>query len=181
MFESFRKVTPALKQTSPAYQVASFVRSHQLVIGLLLVFFGVSDLWFIMPNLYGTFPGFYVNWQVFYFYMPEWRLTIPVLLVMTLIGTLILSVYCISDIQATRVDYKEHAAILVTALGFAYLVLGAWPLWNQSYQWAWQQEIANYGSLLALLLYAGSLVIFLIGAASLYIHSKIYRQKHSET
>jgi hypothetical protein len=180
MFESLRKVTPALKQTSPAYQAASFVRSHQLVIGLLLVFFGVSDLWFIMPNLYGTFPGFYVNWQAFYFYMPGWALTIPVLLVMTLIGTLMLSVYCISDIQATRVDYKEHAAILVTALGFAYLILGAWPLWNQSYQWAWQQEIANYGSLLVLLLYAGSLVAFLIGGASLYIHSKIYHQRHPE-
>ena len=145
------------------------------------MFFGVSDLWFVIPNLYGTFPGFYVNWQAFYFYMPEWTFAIPVLLVMTLIGTLMLSVYCINDIQPARVDYKEHAAIFVTGLGFAYLVLGAWPLWNQSYQWAWQQEIANYGSLLALLLYVGSLVVFLIGAASLYIHSKIYRQKHSET
>ena len=170
---------PALKQTSPAYQIAAFVKSHQLIIGLLLVFFGVSDLWFVMPNLYGT-TSFYVNWQAFYFYMPEWTFTIPVLLVMTLIGTLMLSVYCISDIQPARVDNKEQAAILVTALGFAYLVLGAWPLWNQSYQWAWQQEIANYGSLLALLLYAGSLVAFLTGATSLYIHSKIYHQKHPE-
>ena len=160
--------------------MASFVKSHQLIIGLLLVFFGVSDLWFVMPNLYGTFPGYYVNWQAFYFYMPEWTFTIPVLLVMVLIGTLMLSVYCISDIQPARVDNKEHAAILVTALGFAYLVLGAWPLWNQSYQWAWQQEIANYGSLLALTLYAGSLVAFLTGATSLYVHSKIYHQKHLE-
>jgi hypothetical protein len=172
-------VTPDLKRTNPAYQAASFVKSHQLIIGLLLVFFGVSDLWFIMPNLYGT-TGFYMSWQVFYFYMPEWIFTIPILLVMTLIGTLMLSVYCISDIRSARVDYKEHAAILVTALGLAYLVLGAWPLWNQPYQWAWQQEIANYGSLLALLLYAGSLVAFLTGAASLYIHSKMYHQKHPE-
>jgi len=160
--------------------VASFVKSHQLIIGSLLIFFGVSDLWFIMPNLYGTFPGYYVNWEAFYFYMPEWTFTVPILLVITLIGTLMLSVYCISGIQPAGVDNKEHAAILVTALGFAYLVLGAWPLWNQSYQWAWQQEIANYGSLFALALYAGSLVAFLTGATSLYIHSRIYHQEHPE-
>jgi hypothetical protein len=180
MLGSFRKVNPALKQTSPAYQVASFVRSHQLTIGLLLVFFGVSDLWFIMPNMYGTFPGYYVNWQVFYFYMPEWTYTIPILLVMSLIGTLMLTVYCIRDIQPAGVDNKEHAAVLVTALGFTYQVIGAWPLWNQPYPWAWQQQIANYGNLLVLPLFIGSLFALITGAVSLYIHSRIYHQKHPE-
>ena len=114
---------PALK-TNPANKAASFVKGHQLIIGLLLVFFGVSDLSFVMPNLYGTFRGFYVNWQVFYFYLPEWRLTIPVLLAMALIGTLMLTVYCVRDIGAERIDNKEYAAVLVSSLGFAYLVLG---------------------------------------------------------
>jgi hypothetical protein len=180
MLESCRKVEPALKQKSSAYQVASFVKSHQLIIGLLLVFFGVSDLWFILPNLYGTLPRFYVNWQVFYFYMPEWTFTIPILLVMSLIGMLMLTVYCISDIQPARVDNKEQAAILVTALGFAYQVVGAWPMWNQQYPFPWQQQIANYGNLLVLPLFAGSLLALMIGAVSLYIHSKIYHQKHPE-
>jgi hypothetical protein len=171
-------VKPALKQTNPAYKAASFFKSHQLIIGLLLVFFGVSDLWLVMPNLYGTFRGFYVNWQAFYFYMPEWVFMVPALLVMALVGTLMLTVYCVRDISPARPENKEHAAFLVTALGFAYLVLGAWPMWTQSYPWAWQQEIANYGNLLVLPLFAGSLIALTIGGASLYVHSRIYHQKY---
>jgi hypothetical protein len=173
-------VKPALKQENPAYKAASFLKGHQLIIGLLLVFFGVSDLSFVMPNLYGTFHGFYVNWQIFRFYMPLWVLTIPFLLVMALVGTLILTVYCIKDIQPARLDYKEHAAVLVTALSFTYLVIGAWPLWTQPYPWAWQQEIANYGNLLVLLLFVGSLLALVAGAFSLYFYSGIYHQKHPE-
>jgi len=171
-------VKPALKKINPAYKASSFVKSHQLIIGLLLVCFGVSDLWFVMPNLYGTFHGFYVNWQAFYFYMPEWVFTVPILLIVALIGTLMLTAYCIRDIQAARVDNKEHAAVLVTALGFTYLIIGAWPMWTQSYPWAWQQEIANYGNLLVLPLFAGSLFALIVGAVSLYIHSRIYHQKY---
>ena len=169
---------PALKQNNPAYKAATFVKGHQLIIGLLLVFFGVSDLSFVMPNLYGTFHGFYVNWQTFRLYMPLWVLTIPVLLGMALAGALMLTVYCIRDIQPSRPDYKEHAAVLVTALSFTYLVIGAWPMWTQPYPWAWQQEIANYGNLLVLPLFVGSVFVLITGATSLYIHSRIYHQKH---
>ena len=108
--------------------------------------------------------------------MPEWTYTVPLLLMMALVGTLILSIYCIRGIEAAVVDNKEHAAFLVTALGFAYLVVGAWPLWTQSFPWAWQQEIANYGNLLVLPIFAGSLFAFITGAVSLYIHSRIYHQ-----
>jgi hypothetical protein len=38
-------------QTNPVYQMANFVKEHQLIIGLLLIFFGVADLWFITPNM----------------------------------------------------------------------------------------------------------------------------------
>jgi len=99
---------------------------------------------------------------------------------MALFGTLMLTVYCVRDIQPTVVDNKEHAAVLVTALGFAYLVLGAWPMWTQSYPWAWQQEIANYGNLLVLPLFAGSLIALIAGSVSLYIHSRIYHQKYPD-
>jgi hypothetical protein len=173
-------VKRALKQTSPASQVASFVKSHQFIIGLLLVFFGVSDLWFILPNLYGTLPDLYVNWRVIYFFMPEWATTIPILLILSLIGTLMLSVYCVRDIQPARPDNKELAAMLAVALGFTYQVIGAWPLWNQQYPWPWQQQIANYGNLIVLPVFIGSLLALIVGAASLYIHSKIYHQKHPE-
>jgi hypothetical protein len=173
-------VKTELKQTSPAYKAASFFTGHQLIIGLLMVLFGVSDLWFVMPNLYGTFHGYYLNWQIFHLYLPLWTFTIPILLVMALIGTLILAVYSIKDIRPARVDYREHAAVLVTVLAFTYLVIGAWPLWTQHYPWAWQQEIANYGNLLVLALFAGSLLTLMIGTVSLYIHSRIYHQKHPE-
>jgi hypothetical protein len=173
-------VKPALKQTSPVHQAASFVKGHQLAIGLLLVFFGVGDLWFILPNLYGRLPDLYVNWQVFYFYVPQWTLIIPIVLVLTLVGTLMLTVYCIRDISPARVDNKEHAAVLVVALGFTYQVIGAWPLWNQQYPFPWQQQIANYGNLLVLPLFAGSLLALITGAVSLYIHSTIYHKKHPE-
>lgn len=160
--------------------MASFFARHQLIVGLLLVFFGVSDLWFVLPNLHGTFQGFNVSWEIPRFYLPQSTFMIPLLSAMTLVGTLLLSVYCIRGIAPGEVDNKEHAAFLVAALGFTYLVIGAWPLWSQSYFWPWQQEIAAYGNLLVLPLYAGSLFAFAAGAASLYIHSRIYRQQHPE-
>lgn len=144
------------------------------------MFFGVSDLWFIMPNLYDTYAGYYVNWQAFYLFMAEWTFTIPLLLMMALIGTLMLTVYCVRDIQPARIDNKEYAAILVTALGFTYQVIGAWPLWSQPYPWPWQHIIAKYGNLLVLPLFAGSLLALITGGVSLYIHSNIYHQKHPE-
>jgi hypothetical protein len=144
----------------------------------LLVFFGVADLWFVMPNMYAGLQGNWphVDWRFFYFYMPQWSFTVPILLSMTLVGTLLLSLYSITSIQPGRVDNKQNAAILVTALGFTYQVIGAWPLWNQSYAWQWQAEIAKYGNLLTFPLFIGSLIVLIIGAASLYKHSKIYHQ-----
>ncbi len=166
----------ANSQANYAYQMVKFVKNHQLSIGLLLTIFGVADLWFIMPNIWSSAA----NWQGFYILVPEWSFTVPILFIISLIGTIILCVYSIRDIQPERMDNKEHAAILVTALGFTYQVIGAWPLWNQPYPWPWQQEIADYGNLLVLPLFIGSLLALIIGAASLYIHSKIYHEKHPE-
>ena len=87
-----------------------------------------------------------------------------------------LSVYCIRGVKRGNVDNKEHAAVLVTALGFTYLVVGAWPMWTQLYPWPWQEEIANYGSFLVFPLFAGSLIALFTGVASLYIHSRIYHE-----
>lgn len=168
-----------LKQTSAISQAASFVKSHQFIIGLLLVFFCIGDLVFILPNLYGMLPHWWVSWQIIYFYMPEWIALVPALFIFGLVGTLILSVYCITDIQPNRLDDKEHAAVLVAGLGFTYQVVGAWPFWNQSYPWPWQMQIARYGNLLILPLFAGSLIALIVGATSLYLHSRIYHQKNT--
>ena len=166
----------ANSQANYAYQMVKFVKNHQLSIGLLLTIFGVADLWFIMPNIWSSAA----NWQGFYLLMPQWSVTVPILFIISLIGIIILCVYSIRDIRPERIDYKEHAAILVTALGFTYQVIGAWPLWNQAYPWPWQKEIANYGNFLVLPLFIGSLLALVIGAASLYLHSKIYHEKHPE-
>jgi hypothetical protein len=165
----------AYSQQNYKNMTAEFFKLHQFSIGLLVVFFGIADLWFVMPNMYAGLVGdWHVDWRSLNLYNPLWNFTVPFLLVMTLIGTLILSNYCIKGIRPEKVDNKQNAAILVTVLGFTYQVVGAWPLWNQWYPWPWQAEIAKYGNWLVFPLFIGSLVILIIGAISLYKHSKIY-------
>ena len=170
-----------LDQKNRLNAFADFVKAHQFAIGFLMVFLAVADLWFVMPNMYPSLPDWRVGTQFFVFSMPEWIFTVPAMLVICLIGTLMLSIYGLRDIQSGRVDNKEKAAVLATALGFTYQVIGAWPFFNQGYPWPWQQLIARYGNLLVLPLFFGSLLALIVGAASMYIHSKIYRQKHPET
>ena len=173
----------ASSQKNYAYLMAESVKRYLSAIGFGLVFFGVADLWFVMPNLYagliGDWPN--VDWRFIHFYMPQWRITVPILLIMTLSGTLMLSLYCIRGIKTQSGNNKQYAAILVTALGFTYQVIGAWPLWNQQYAWPWQAEIARYGNWLVFPLYIGSLIALIVGAGSLYFHSKIYKQKNTKS
>jgi hypothetical protein len=172
-------VKPPLKETSLANQMYAFAKRHQFSIGLLIIFFSVADLWFVFPYMYAGLAGdWHVNWRFFYFFMPEWEYTVPLLLVMSLSGAFILCAYCIKDIKREKAGNKEYAAIVATALGFTYQVIGAWPLWNQWYPWPWQAEIARYGNLLIFPLFIGSLLNLMVGAASLYLHSKIYHEKH---
>ena len=98
-----------------------------------------------------------------------------------IVGTVGLCAYSIRGININVADNKEHVAILLTACGFTYQVIGAWPLGNPvSFPWQWQKDIANSGAVLAWMLYILSLATLLIGAASLFIHSRIYHQKHPD-
>ena len=167
----------AYSQQNYKNMMVESVKRYQLSIGLLLVFFGVADLWFVMPNMYAGLVGdWHVDWRSLNLYKPQWNFTVPFLLITTLIGTLILSLYCIRGIKPGSVDNKQNAAILVTVLGFAYQVIGAWPLWNLWYPWPWQAEIARYGNLLVFPLFIGSFIALIVGATSLYIHSKLYHK-----
>ncbi len=75
----------------------------------------------------------------------------------------------------------EHVAVVLTAFGFAYQIVGAWPLQAVvDMPWNWQKQIMSYGSAFAWSLYAISWVVLAIGAISLFAHSRIYRQKHPE-
>jgi len=167
----------AYSQKNYAYMMVESVKRHSLSIGFWLVFFGVADLWFVMPNMYAGLVGdWHIDWRSFYFYMPQWSFTVPILLLMTLVGTLMLGVYSIRGIQPGSVDNKQNAAIIVTALAFTYQVIGAWPLWTQWYPWQWQAEIARYGNWLVFTLFIGSFIALIFGAVSLYIHSNIYHK-----
>ena len=137
----------------------------------MLTFLSAADLWFIISNVNGSA----VNWLGFYVLVPEWNFVIPIIFTLGLIGIVMLCMYCIKDIQPDRSDYKEYIAVLLAALGFTYQVIGAWPLWGKAYPWFWQQEIAKYGNLMILPLFIASLLSLIVGAASLYIHSKPHR------
>jgi len=154
-----------------------------VAIGFWLVFFGIADLTFIMPTLYGTLASWHVAfWRPGIYFTSQWHPLVPALLIMTLIGTLMLTSYCIRGIKPGVVSDKEHAAVLVTTLGFTYLVGGAWPLWTQLYPFPWQMEIASYGNLLVFPLFAGCLIAFFVGAVSLYLHSRLYhKQSRNDT
>ena len=167
-----------LKETGSAFEAASFFKGHQLIIGLVLVFFGGAGSWYLMANFQGTYV-LYADWRTFLFYT-IWSVSFPVLLLMALVGTLVLSIYSVRNIRPSRTDKKEYTAFLVTALGFTYVVIGAWPLWTQPYTWIWQRQIAAYGNLLVLPLYAGSIFAFVTGTISVYIHSRVYHQQHPE-
>ncbi len=160
--------------------MANYIKRNQFSIGLVSLFFGVTDLWFVIPNMYAGLVGDWphVDWRFFYFFMPLWSFTVPFLLVLSLFGIFVLSLYCVPGIHTENINNKQVAAIIVTTLGFTYQVVGAWPLWNQWYPWQWQAEIARYGNFLVFTLFVGSLLALLVGAVALYLHSKIWHEKY---
>ena len=99
-----------------------------------------------------------------------------------IIGTAILCTYSIRGIGSSTVpNVREYVAILLTIFGFTYQVIGAWPPANPAaYPWEWQRQIASNGSIFAWVLYSLSLIALVIGASSLYEHSKIHNQKNIE-
>lgn len=98
-----------------------------------------------------------------------------------LAGTAILCVYAIQGIQNQAVSDKEHVAVLLVAAGFFYQIAGAWPLTEiVDYQWEWQKQIASNGVAVTWTLYLLSLAALTMGAVSVFIHSRIYHQKHSQ-
>ena len=90
-----------------------------------------------------------------------------------------LCAYSIRGLGSGAVDDKEHVAILLVVFGSAYTVLGAWPLGKvDGFPWEWQKQIASYGELFSWGLYILSVIVLIIGAISLYFHSRKYHQNH---
>jgi len=98
-----------------------------------------------------------------------------------LIGVIMLCYYTLSVLRNGLTADSEHVAILLTVCGFSYQVLGAWPLQESTnFPWTWQKQIMDYGSVFAWFLYILSVVMLVLGAVSLFMHSRAYHKLHPE-
>jgi hypothetical protein len=96
-----------------------------------------------------------------------------------IIGAAMLCSYSIRGITPKASDNKQYVAILLTAFGFTYQVIGAWPLEQlKDFPWQWQKQIILNGSIFAWILYILSLAVLFVGVVSLYKHSVIYHKKY---
>ncbi len=98
-----------------------------------------------------------------------------------IIGTIVLCVYSIREINPEVSPQKQPVAVLLAAGGFAYQVVGAWPLGTLvNFPWEWQKQIMQNGAAFTWILYLLSLVALAAGGISVFIHSRIWHQKHPE-
>jgi hypothetical protein len=97
-----------------------------------------------------------------------------------IIGAFMLCVFSIRGIKTAASSKKQYVAILLTAFGFAYQVIGAWPLQHQiDFPWNWQKQIVSFGPVFTWTLEILSMLVLVVGVVSLYKHSVIYHQKTS--
>ncbi len=169
------------------YRISTYVKSHELSLALFLAAYGAFYLssvilsrWVIAdwgkditsypPSMVNTLlPRSFINPIFFVTSFPA-----------LLIGAVMLCSYSIHGINPKASAHKQYVAILLTAFGFTYQVIGAWPMQqSKDFPWQWQKQIAINGPVFTWTLYLLSLVVFLIGVLSLYKHSQIYKQKHS--
>jgi hypothetical protein len=176
------------QQTKHGYRIFSYAKSHPASLGLFLAAYGAFYLtavllsgWTISDwgkDITGIPPLAINTLLPRSFFNPIFFVTsFPTLI----IGVAMLCVYSLRGINSEAAVNKKHIAILLTAFGFMYQVIGAWPLGQQnSFPWQWQKQIISYGSIFSWMLYILSLVVLMIGVISLYKHSLIYHQNHPD-
>jgi hypothetical protein len=173
------------KQTAYANGISEYVRSHEASLGLFLVVYGAFYLTAVLLGGWTIFdwgkditiyPSSPVNTLLpRSFISPIFFVTsFPALI----IGAAMLCVYSLRGITPQAAPDKQYAAILLSVFGFTYLVIGDWPLKLPEFPWLWQTQIASNGPIFSWTLYLLSLVVLLVGAFSLYKHSRIYHQTH---
>ncbi len=171
-----------------SYRFFDYLKSHKVSLSLLLAGYGALFLSTVILSGWtlADWGKDLVSYPVFAFDTLLPRSFIhPLFLVTSLpsliIGTALLCAYAIRGISPHAVNDKEHVALLLTAFGFAYQVLGAWPLGKLvDFPWEWQKQIMRNGAALSWTLYLLSLASLIVGGVSLYLHSRIYHQKHPE-
>jgi hypothetical protein len=176
------------KRTKYTYRVSNYIKSHSVSLGVFLASYGVFYLSSVLLSLWTIadwgkditgYPPFIINTL-----MPR-SFIAPIFFVTSfpalVIGAIILCNYSLRGIHPKASADKLYVAILLTAFGFTYQVIGAWPLGQMNvFPWQWQKQIVEMGTVFAWTLYLLSLVVLLIGAFSLYNHSRIYNQKNSD-
>ncbi len=169
-------------------RIVNYVREHKVSLGILLAGYGAFYLAIvIMGNWtltdWGTdttgLPTNVVQPLLPREYIAPLFFTtsFPALL----IGTVMLCAYSLRGLFLEAKGDKEHVAILLTASGFAYVVVGAWPLQKLAdFAWEWQKQIMSYGSAFAWMLYLLSVAVLVVGVFSLFVHSRRYHREHPE-
>jgi hypothetical protein len=168
--------------------LASCVKSHLASVGTLLFAYGAFYLYSVIRTgwvpsdgvtVVHGFSSLALKAPVLSPYIiPAFFVTsLPALLV----GAIMLCWYTVGVLRYGLTVDSEHVAILLTIFGFAYIVLGSWPLQEAiNFPWTWQKQIMNYGASFAWLLYLLSVLMLILGALSLFVHSRAYHRKHPE-
>ena len=168
-------------------RISNYARIHRVSLGLFLASYGVFYLSSVIMSgwtltdwgkdpvsyppsfIHALLPRSFINPL---FYVTSFPLLI--------IGAAMLCVYSLRGIRAGASVNKQYVAILLTAFGFIYQVIGAWPLGNPiDFPWEWQKQIVGNGAFFAWILEILSLAVLAVGVVSLYRHSQIYHQTHS--
>lgn len=174
------------KLTNQTNRASNYMKDHKVAVGVFLAAYGVFYLSVVIMSGWTisdwgrditVYPPSALNTL-----LPRSFIT-PIFFITSfpslIIGTAILCFYSIRGLHSEVIDDKEHVSILLTAFGFTYQVIGAWPLGSMvDFPWQWQKQIVSYGSSFAWALYLLSLIVLVVGGVSLYIHSRIYHQSH---
>ncbi len=172
---------------SPTYssltkRAADYVRNHQLSLAIFLAAFGVFYLAVVIMG--GWSPS---DWGKDIFDCPPWathsllpRSSISPIFFLTSLPMLLIgaAMLCVMSIKKLRLGaaIDQYVAIALVVFGFGYLVVGAWPLQTVvDMPWTWQKQIMSFGAGFGWMLYTLGVVVLLIGAASLYVHSRDMR------
>jgi hypothetical protein len=169
-------------------KIAGFVSRHTVSLGVLLASYGVFYLTSVLLSMWTL--GDWGKDTVAY--PPSTKATLlprsfinPIFFATSLpaliIGAVLLCNYSLRGITPNASTDKQYVAVLLTAFGFTYQVIGAWPLGNVGvFPWQWQKQILLNGVGFAWVLWLLSLAVLAVGVFSLYKHSIIYHQKHRE-
>jgi hypothetical protein len=181
-----RTDSPMNSNQPATHRAVNYIKTHEASLALLLAAYGAfflavvimggwtlldwgKDTFKVAPfAVHALLPRSYISPLFF-------ATSFPVLL----IGVAILCLYSIRNLNKER--GKEYVAILLTVCGFAYIVVGAWPLQSTvDLPWEWQKQIMSYGLVFAWMLYALGLAVLAVGCVSLFMHSREYRRRHPE-